>query len=59
MPDDPRCGRCNRKLKDPESIRNGMGKTCYRKHQLYLEKFCISLFPAEKKPDKKPKRRSA
>lgn len=53
MPDDPRCGRCSRKLKDPESIRNGMGKTCYKKHQLYLEKFCMSLFPAEKKPKRK------
>jgi hypothetical protein len=26
-----RCRRCNRKLKDPESIRVGIGKTCLRK----------------------------
>lgn len=58
MPDVPRCGRCNRKLKDPESMSRGMGKVCYRKHQLYLEKFCISLFPVPE-PAKKPKKKSA
>ena len=26
-----RCRRCNRKLKDPESIQIGIGKTCLRK----------------------------
>lgn len=54
MTDVPRCDRCNRKLKDPDSLSRGMGKTCYRKHQAYVEKFCISLFDADKKP--KPQR---
>ena len=52
----PRCNRCNRKLKDRESIARGMGKLCYRKHQAYVEKFCISLFDA---PPKKAKKKSA
>lgn len=56
MADDPRCNRCNRKLKDPESIRAGMGKICYRKHQDYVEKFCVSLF---EEPAKKAKKKSA
>ena len=54
MADVPRCDRCNRKLKDPESVASGFGKICYRKHQAYVEKFCISLFDADKKP--KPQR---
>lgn len=27
----PRCRRCNRKLKNPESIARGIGDTCRRK----------------------------
>jgi len=27
----PRCRRCNRKLKNPESIELGFGSTCYKK----------------------------
>ncbi|MHC1760547.1 MAG: DUF6011 domain-containing protein [Negativicutes bacterium] len=52
----PRCGRCNRKLKDPESITKGMGRTCYRKDQAYTERFGVSLFS---EPAKKPKKKSA
>lgn len=26
------CRRCNRKLKDPESIERGFGPICYEKH---------------------------
>ena len=56
MADVPRCDRCNRKLKDPESVERGMGKICYRKHQNDVEKFCISLFDA---PPKKARKKSA
>jgi len=54
----PRCGRCNRKLKDPESIAKGMGKTCYRKDQEYTEKFGTSLFDVPV-PVKKPRKKTA
>ena len=39
-----RCRRCNRPLKDAESIRCGMGKKCMERHKEYVEQFCISLF---------------
>ena len=28
-----RCGRCDRKLRNPEAIERGFGKTCYKKVQ--------------------------
>lgn len=57
MADIPRCDRCNRKLKDPDSLARGMGKTCYRKHQNYVEKFCISLFEEPPKTAKISRRK--
>jgi hypothetical protein len=45
---DPRCARCNRILKDKESIMFGMGRACRKKHAAYVEKFYISLFPEVK-----------
>jgi len=51
--DNVRCERCNRKLKDRQSIQMGMGKTCYKKTQVYMEKFFISLFPEVKKANGK------
>lgn len=55
---DPRCGRCNRKLKDPESIRRGFGRTCYGKHVKYTEQFCMNLFEGlDDKPPVKKRRR--
>lgn len=53
MSDLPRCAMCGRVLKDPAAIRDGMGRKCREKHQRYVEKFFISLFP---EPEKKTRR---
>lgn len=51
-----RCGRCDRKLKDQKSVKIGFGRTCYKKHVAYVEKFYMNLF---EEPEKKVKKKSA
>jgi hypothetical protein len=47
------CELCGRPLTDGKSIQMGMGATCYRKYQIYAERFELSLFPPEVKHDKR------
>lgn len=55
---DPRCARCNRILKDKNSIMFGMGMACRKKHAAYVEKFYISLFPEVKNNDRRRPRKT-
>ena len=49
MPEYDRCGRCGRRLKNPESRRLGFGAVCYSKIQTRRER--VPLFSMEAKID--------
>lgn len=46
----PVCRRCNRKLKDTESVERGFGKICYRKYM--AENTMKPLFEVKKNESK-------
>jgi len=53
IPEYDRCGRCGRRLKNPESRRLGFGAVCYSKVQTRQER--VPLFSMEAKIDEDDK----
>jgi hypothetical protein len=43
MADIVHCGRCGRRLKNPQAIELGFGKTCYKKMQEFKATYAAEL----------------